>query len=271
MKAPNPTPIRQSLGFLSIRPGFAFGLLLTLFLWGALRGENPLEAAQWVDPEDWAVISSRDEQMKRDEKFLYATLFPDPDRALLFERQFANALSEDQKRAKPLLPRPDDDMTAAETRHRSQILGRLILALALGGGKYTINQNDKAHLMDWRWPLAVSLCHGQRVVLECHGSFTDAALYALMISGPPVTKDLKAFKDAYGRLLASHGLGFGQDRKTLFEEKLGKKDFKKNLHYGLIGFNGFAVDPGTCHTRAPGEGAPPGGSCRPWKFRVNLE
>jgi hypothetical protein len=158
-----------------------------------------------IDAADWAAVTTSDsagqaKQMQRDVRFMYATLFPDASRATLLEDSIKLA----NPNGVPL------ELTREATQKRTRFLGRLFLAMALGGMKYTLKEDDRNALLDWKWPLATALAHGQRVVFEFHGGYTDAALYDLLVNGATtLPRDTAGIaNDPYGRTFSSHGISY---------------------------------------------------------------
>ena len=177
-----------------------------------LAGTPP--PAGTIQAPDWTPTTDFDQELGRDPKFLFATLFP-------------NAHGVDFLRLK-LTPKDRQAFDASQAT--APILTRIIVAMAWGGLYYTPAQNGHTSLKPWPWSLATALAHGQRAIFEFRGKANADAEYGLFLTG--VTRAV--VPDPYPRLAASHGCDF--DKGEVLETKL--KGVVGSAHAVIKGMGG---------------------------------
>ena len=175
-----------------------------------------------VTAADWSnsPVPSLAEQVIRDRKLFYATLFPNVTRA--------GSLA-------VLLAKTPGQETISASKDRNNILARILVAMAWAKLKYSTTANDRTILLDWKYSVATALGHGQRVAFEVQGLDDSDDLYSLFLYGlvKPIPNP-----DPFKRSLASHGLAFSSDNTAVMKEVklgIGPAGLYKNIVGGIVG------------------------------------
>jgi hypothetical protein len=148
-----------------------------------------------------------EKQFEKDREMILNTLFP------------ANPNLE--KIQKILSP---GDLKLVEEKKR--FFKKLILLITFGDLAYTPNDNDYKNLKPWPFPVASTLCHGQRILLQYFGNSKEPLEY---LGGG---RELPVFKE---RIAASHDVDLNKEGEPIEVKLKGLVGGAKNIAAGIAG------------------------------------
>lgn len=151
--------------------------------------------------------------------------FPAPkqfekDREIILNTLFASNPNFEKIKSKM----PPQDWALVEEKRR--FFKKLFLLISLGDLAYSSNDNDYKNLKPWPFPMASSLCHGQRILLQYQGNSKEPLEY---LGGG---KELPVFKE---RMAASHDVDLNQEGQPVEVKLKGLIGGAKNIAAGLAG------------------------------------